>query len=131
MPLTKISAPEHLSSQRVRDLAAAVQSALVQTCNVPVDDLFQLIQRFKAEEMIIHPEFGGVKRSADACIIEIVYLQERSDQQKRALYQHTVEQALQAGWRADDIMIALIENSKIDWSLGRGQAYLDVCLAKT
>jgi phenylpyruvate tautomerase PptA (4-oxalocrotonate tautomerase family) len=125
MPLTKISAPRHLSSNQVQALAAAVQDGLVKTCNVPPNDLFQLISRFDSEEIILDPHFGGVNRSKDACVIEVVFLLGRTDDQKRALFRHVAELALGAGFRADDVMIALVENSRMDWSLGLGVAYAD------
>ena len=125
MPLTKISAPRHLSSNQVQALAAAVQDGLVKTCNVPLNDLFQLISRFDSEEIILDPHFGGVNRSNDACIAEIVFLTGRTDDQKRALFRHISDRAVQAGFRADDIMVALVENSRMDWSLGHGIAYAD------
>ncbi|WP_414691345.1 tautomerase family protein [Noviherbaspirillum sp.] len=101
MPLTKISAPRHLSSSKVKALAEAVQDGLVKTCNVPPNDLFQLISRFDAEEMILDPHFGGVHRSSDACIAEIVFLSGRTDDQKRALFRHIADRAVEAGFRAD------------------------------
>lgn len=125
MPLTKISAPKHLLTERIKALAEAVQDGLVNTCNVPPNDLFQLISRFEVDEIILDPHFGGVNRSADTCIIEIVFLVGRTDDQKRALFRHIVERAVQAGFRADDVMIALVENSRMDWSLGHGVAYAD------
>ena len=125
MPLTKISAPRHLSSSRVKALAEAVQDGLVKTCNVPPNDLFQLISRFEPEDIILDPSFGGVNRSSDTCIAEIVFLIGRTDDQKRALFRHIAEKAVQSGFRADDIMIALVENSRMDWSLGLGVAYVD------
>jgi phenylpyruvate tautomerase PptA (4-oxalocrotonate tautomerase family) len=125
MPLTKISAPKHLSAQMVGALADAVQDALVKTCNVPPKDLFQLITRFGAEEIILDPHFGGFNRSHDACIVEIVFLTGRTDDQKRALFRHISETAVQAGFRPDDIMVALVENTRMDWSLGNGIAYAD------
>ena len=105
--------------------AKAVQDALVKTCNVPPNDLFQLISRFDAEEMIFDPHFGGVSRSRGACIVEVVFLTGRTDDQKRALFRHIVDTAVQAGFRADDVMIALVENTRMDWSLGLGLAYAD------
>jgi len=27
------------------------------------------------------------------------------------------------GFRSDDVMVTLVENAPIDWSLGRGEAY--------
>jgi phenylpyruvate tautomerase PptA (4-oxalocrotonate tautomerase family) len=126
MPLTKISAPQHLSATMVKALADAVQNALVTTCNVPPNDLFQLITRFEADEMIIDPQFGGVTRSKDHCIAEIVFLAGRTDDQKRALFSRICETAVKAGFRPDDVMVALIENTRMDWSLGNGVAYADV-----
>ena len=125
MPLTRISAPRHLPHAQVKALADAAQEALVTTCNVPVKDLFQLLARFDAEEMILDPTFGGVSRTRDACIVEITFLQGRTDDQKRALYQRLMARAVEAGFRPDDIMIALVENTRMDWSLGHGVAYAD------
>ena len=110
----------------VKALADALQDGLVKTCNVPANDLFQLITRFEAEEMIIDPHFGGVNRSRDACIAEIVFLAGRTDDQKRALFRHVSEMAVKAGFRPDDVMVALVENTRMDWSLGNGVAYADV-----
>lgn len=131
MPLTKISAPKHLEFARVKALADAVQDGLVKTCNVPPEDLFQLISRFEIEEMILDQSFGGVSRSSDACIAEITFLQGRADEQKRQLFRHIVERAVAVGFRPDDVMIALTENSRMDWSLGRGVAYADHVHAKS
>ena len=125
MPLTRIAAPKHLTTKMVNALANAAQDALVTTCDVPPKDLFQLISRFEAEEMILDPTFGGVNRSQDACIVEIVFLQGRTDEQKRQLFKHLADKAIAAGVRSDDIMGALIENSRMDWSLGHGVAYAD------
>lgn len=126
MPLTRISAPKHLPREALQAPAAAVQEGLVQTCGVPPDDLFQLLSRFESEDMIFDPSFGGVVRSESACIVEITFLSGRSDEQKRALYRHIAQGAEAAGLRPDDVMVALTENGRIDWSLGRGQAYVDV-----
>jgi hypothetical protein len=125
MPLTKISAPKHLAFAKVKALADAVQDGLVTTCGVPPKDLFQLVSRFDSEEMILDPTFGGVSRSRDACIAEITFLQGRTDDQKRQLFRHIVERAVAAGFRPDDVMVALTENSRMDWSLGLGVAYAD------
>ena len=126
MPLTKISVQKRLPITQARALAAAVQDALVKTCNAPEDDLFQLISRFEVDEMILHPSYGSVTRSGDACVVEIVYLAGRTDDQKRALFAHIAQAALRVGYRADDVMVALIENTRMDWSLGKGVAYADL-----
>lgn len=125
MPLTRLSLPKHIPLERIKALASGVQDALVESCNVPPNDLFQVLMRFDAEEIILDPTFGGVNRSPDACIVEITFLQGRTDDQKRGLFSKINAHAVEAGFRADDVMIALTENSRMDWSLGLGVAYAD------
>jgi hypothetical protein len=125
VPLTHLSVPAHLSAAQVRSLADAVHDGLVATCNVPEDDRFQLVSRFAPDAMMLNPTFGQVRRTADASVVEITFLSGRTEDQKRRLFKKVVERAVQAGFVADDILIALTENGKIDWSLGRGQAFAD------
>ena len=123
MPLTRISVPQHLLPSQVKALAVAVQTGLVQTCDVPVDDCFQLITRFAAENMNLNSTFGNMARTRDASVVEITFLQGRTDEQKRALYRRVTDDAAAAGYKPDDIMIALTENAPIDWTLGQGLAF--------
>jgi phenylpyruvate tautomerase PptA (4-oxalocrotonate tautomerase family) len=123
MPLTRISVPAHLSQEHVLALADAVHVGLVSTCGVPDDDRFQLISRFAADMMLLNATFPNVTRTTNACVVDITFLRGRTDDQKRALYQYVADAAVAAGFVADDIMIALTENSPIDWSLGRGETF--------
>lgn len=129
MPLARLSIPAHLPPAQATALADAVHQGLVATCGVPLGDRFQLITRFAPGAMIMDPAFPNVQRTADACIVEITFLRGRSDAQKAALYRHVVDQAVQAGFTGDDIMIALTENGTMDWSLGRGESYAAVAHA--
>jgi predicted protein tyrosine phosphatase len=126
MPLTRISAPNHLPFSRVKALAAAAQEGLVVACSVPKNDLFQIVARYDSKEMILDQNFGGVSRSPDACIVEIAFLAGRTDEQKRNLFRLLAARAVEAGFRPDDVMVALTENSRTDWSLGNGVAYADI-----
>lgn len=123
MPLTRISVPQHLPAQRIQALADAVHTGLVNACAVPDDDRFQLITRFSADDMLLNPTFGGMSRTADASVVEILFLAGRSHEQKRDLYRRVADLAVTAGFKPDDIMIALSENASIDWTVGRGQAF--------
>lgn len=123
MPLTRISIPQHLSAQLAKALADAVHTGLVNTCAVPDDDRFQLITRFAVEDMLLNPTFGGMTRTADASVVEILFLTGRSNDQKRALYRRVTDLAVASGFKPDDIMITLTENAAIDWTVGRGQAF--------
>ena len=123
MPLVHISVPEGVAREKVRALADAVHAALVTTCNVPPADRFQLITRFPADAMILDPTFPNVARGPEASIVEITFLSGRSDNTKRALYADIAHRARAAGFRGDDVMVALTENHAIDWSLGLGLSY--------
>ena len=125
MPLTRLSVPAHLNAQQVRGLADAVHEALVECCNVPQADRFQLVSRFAPEHLILDPTFGDVQRTADACVIEILFLAGRTDTQKRQLYKNLAVRAANIGFNEDDLVVGLVENGAIDWSLGKGRAYVD------
>ncbi|MCW7537968.1 tautomerase family protein [Aquabacterium sp. A7-Y] len=123
MPLARLSVPVHLGDERVQGLADAVHHGLVDTCHVPLEDRFQLIIRMPAGSMILDPYFGGVVRGEEACVVEILLLRGRTESQKRQLYRAIADRAMTAGFRPDDVLISLTENSAIDWSLGRGEAF--------
>jgi hypothetical protein len=126
MPLTRISVPQHLRPEKIRALADAVHAGLTGTCNVPDKDRFQLVTRFEAGMMILDPTYLGVTRTGDACVVEILFLKGRTQDQKRRLFAKIVEEAVAGGFAADDILIGLSENGIEDWSLGKGVAFGDV-----
>jgi hypothetical protein len=123
MPLARISVPSCLPQPRISALADAVHAGLVATCNVPDKDRFQLISVFPAGMMIIDPTFPDVSRTADASIVEILFLEGRTVEQKRRLFRTIAGLAVEAGFCGDDITIVLTENSVTDWSLGHGLAF--------
>jgi len=125
MPLARISVPAHLTPEKVQTLANAVHAALVSTCDVSPNDRFQLVSRYAVGDMIIDPTFPNVQRTADASIVEITFLSGRTAEKKKALYRAIVAGAVAGGFRPDDVMVALVENAPIDWSLGRGEAYAE------
>jgi 4-oxalocrotonate tautomerase len=123
MPLVRIDAPEALPPSRLRAVADAVHAALVAHMNVPADDRFQIISRHQPADLLIDPHYPGMQRSAEALTVTVMLRAGRSDAQKQAFYRAVVEDAAaRAGMRPDDIMIALSENTPLDWSFGRGEA---------
>jgi hypothetical protein len=112
-----------MAAGKVRTLANAVHEALVSTCNVPANERFQLVSRYAGQDMMIDPTFPNMDRTADASIVEILFLTGRTDDQKRSLYRAIAAGAVAGGFHSDDVMVALVENRPIDWSLGHGEAY--------
>lgn len=125
MPLARISVPAQLPIERLHALADAVHDGLVETCSVPPKDRFQLICRYAPEMMLIDPTFPNVTRTAEASIVEILFLRGRTVDQKKHLFRSIVARAVEAGFAGDDIIIALAENAPVDWSLGHGLAFGD------
>jgi hypothetical protein len=125
VPLARISVPAHLAPAKIRALADAVHDGLVETCGVSPNDRFQLVSTYVREMMFIDPTFPDVARTPEASIIEILFLQGRTVDQKRNLFRRIADRAVSAGFFGDDVMIALIENAPVDWSHGRGLAFGD------
>ena len=131
MPLARLSVPAHLAPARIRALADAVHEGLVETCGVPPNDRFQLVSTYAREMMFIDPTFPDVARTPDASIIEILFLEGRTIDQKQNLFRRIADRAVSAGFSGDDVMIVLTENAPVDWSLGRGLAFGDHHAAMT
>jgi hypothetical protein len=114
-----------LAPAQIRALADAVHEGLVETCGVPPRDRFQLVSTYAPGMMLIEPTFPDVARTPDASIIEILFLEGRTIDQKKNLFRRIAERAISAGFSGDDVMIVLTENAPVDWSLGCGLAFGD------
>jgi phenylpyruvate tautomerase PptA (4-oxalocrotonate tautomerase family) len=125
MPLARISVPAHLAPAQIRALADAVHEGLVETCGVPPKDRFQLVSAYAPGMMLIDPTFPDVARTPDASIIEILFLEGRTIDQKKNLFRRIADRAVSAGFSGDDVTIVLTENAPVDWSLGHGLAFGD------
>ncbi|HEY6843466.1 MAG TPA: tautomerase family protein [Thermoanaerobaculia bacterium] len=123
MPLVHISLRKGKSAEYVRSIADAVHDALVAQANVPRDDRFQTIHELEDEALIAHPSYGGVTRSHDVIIIEITLNAGRTVDIKKNLYADIAKRLQDAAdVRPDDVMIALTEVVKENWSFGGGRA---------
>ena len=123
MPLVRIDAPSSLPAKRLKAVADAVHAALVAHMNVPPKDRFQIINRHEPSRLIIDPHYPAVERTQEALIVAVALRAGRTDAQKQAFYRAVVADAVRsAGMKPDDVMIALSENTPMDWSFGRGEA---------
>ena len=66
----------------------------------------------------------GVARSADFTLVQIFWSVGRSDALKRALFAAIARNlSHDPGLRPEDVMVALGENTRVDWSFGNGIAH--------
>jgi phenylpyruvate tautomerase PptA (4-oxalocrotonate tautomerase family) len=119
VPLVRISGRHDV--QTLRALGEVVHDALVATIGIPADDRFQILETATDATLIADPAYLGQRREAPA-IVEITLSSGRTNDQKRALYAEIARGAQAAGIRADDVMIVLHENERVDWSFGGGVA---------
>jgi 4-oxalocrotonate tautomerase len=123
MPLVKIHLRTGKSPEYIRAVADGIHDALVAHANVPADDRFQLVHEYAGDDIIAHPSYAGVSRTADLIIIEITLNAGRTLEIKKELYAG-IARRLQndPGVRPDDVLVNLIEVTKENWSFGRGIA---------
>lgn len=122
MPLVRIDIPADTPSPVVRKVADLVHRAMVGALNIPVADRFQTITRRAGDEMICTDEFLGVTHTQAVVLIQIT-LAPRPTELKKALFiaiasgieKHTP-------FKAQDVIINLVESARENWSFGSGIA---------
>jgi 4-oxalocrotonate tautomerase len=122
MPLVRIDLPEGRTAEDRKAISDGVQAALVETFNVPKDDLFQVIAAHGPQ--IVHaPGYLGIAYSNDLTLIQLTVSDTRTLDQKKRLFAKIAENlACNPGLRPDDVFINLVEVKKENWSFGRGIA---------
>ena len=123
MPLVRISLPQTTTDSDVAAVSISVHNALVATFNVPEPDRFQAIHRHSPQELICTPEFLGVQHSQHVVFVQVSCSPGRSLDMKKALYAKiAVDIALTSSFKAEDVIINLLETNRENWSFGLGIA---------
>jgi len=124
MPLVRIDIPADTSAQSIRLVADLVHEAMVSALNIPVADRFQTIARRAADEMLCTEEFLGVEHSPNIVFIQI-FLAPRTTELKRALFRTIASEiANHTSFKAEDVIVNLVETARENWSFGNGIAQL-------
>jgi phenylpyruvate tautomerase PptA (4-oxalocrotonate tautomerase family) len=125
MPVFHLHVPTGFTVDKKKQMADAVNLALVECWGVPKGDRFITITEHKEGELHIDPTFMDMQRSSDAVIIEALIGAHRPLEQKRSLFAGMVRLLEQhAGVRPDDVFIAAIPVPNENFSFGRGLAQL-------
>ena len=125
MPLARISLARGKSRAYLRALSEELHAALVESFDVPRDDMFQLIHQHDPDEMVFDPHYMGVDRSPDVVFITLATGKPRSTQTKLRFYRTLADRlALRPGIRPDDIMVVISTSQRDEWSFGKGLAQM-------
>jgi 4-oxalocrotonate tautomerase len=123
MPLVRIDLLEGKTAKYRAQVGAIVYRAMVDTLNVPKDDLFQIIAEHAPSGLNYDREYLGIHRSDDCIFVQITLNGGRSVDTKQRFYK-AVADGLQEELklRREDVFINLVEVQKEDWSFGNGEA---------
>lgn len=125
MPLVRIDLTEGRSDKQIGALADAVQQVMIETFAAPELDRYQVIHEHKPGRIRALDTGLGYTRTDNIVIIQITQ-QGRTTEQKRTMYAAMSKRLGQLGVSPDDLIISVTENTKADWSFGRGKAqFLD------
>ena len=123
MPLTRIALRAGKPPEYRKALTDSIQRSLVDTFNVPKDDIFMLITEHDADNFVVDKQYLNIERSDDLVLIQITLNNTRTLDQKKALYAAIADNLCRdPGLRREDIFINLVEVRKENWSFGNGIA---------
>ena len=123
MPLVRISLPQGKPPAFRQAISRGVHQAMVDTINIPADDLFQVITEHPPEGLVIAPSYLGIAHGPDAILVQLTFRRGRTVEAKKALYARlTANLAADPGLGKNDVIIVLTENDPVDWSFGNGEA---------
>jgi hypothetical protein len=123
MPLVRIDFRSGKPADYVRAIGDGVHRAMVECFSVPERDRFQIITEHAPDRLIYNPSYLEIPRSDDIVLIEITLSSGRTTELKQAFYARAAALLGESpGVRPEDVTIALVENTRDNWSFGNGEA---------
>jgi len=123
MPLVRIDLRAGKPASHVRAIGAAVQQAMVDCLNVPARDQFQVINEHTSDHLVYNPSYLDIERTDDVVFVQITLSAGRTTETKQAFYARLAALLREdPGLRPEDLVIVLTENTREDWSFGKGEA---------
>ena len=123
MPLVIINLRKGRSPAVKRAMADAVHAALVAKLGIPATDRFQLIREYDGDDFIHADAHLDLTYSADLVMLEITFVEGRSDEVKKELLRDLNERLVAAaGIRPDDLFVTFHDVGRANVSFGKGLA---------
>src|ERR1700733_9044836 len=124
MPLAKVHLLEgQYNNARIRQLAKAIQDALIEVLGIPPDDFFQIHHVLPRDRYRHTPSFVGQEYSDDMILLELTFITGRPKETRLALLKSLNEKVVAAVKIAPaDLVVMLYEIAGENVSLGSGLA---------
>ena len=121
---------QKFSSEEKRALADALNLALHEAMDTPMDDRFVIISEHKEDEFFIHPTFPAMERSDKRMVITVTFGASRTVEQKRKLAELVTRYAVEeVGVSKDDISLMMYAIPLENMSFGGGKLVSDIDLS--
>jgi hypothetical protein len=118
MPLIQVDLDRDLFDSIGDELSAALHQAQLDALDIPSDDLFQVFTPHGPGELRFDPGYNGVDRQR-LLLLRITMVHMYSVATKQRLYGAIVKRLDEAGVRAEDVLISVVENGFEDWYAGK------------
>jgi 4-oxalocrotonate tautomerase len=123
MPLVNIDLLEGRTEEELHRIGDSVHEAMVSQLDVPVRDRFQIVTQHTPATLQFNRDYLDIERSDRFVMVRVTLSAGRSAEAKTAFYQQLAQLlADRIGLRTEDLAVILVENERVDWSFGRGQA---------
>jgi len=121
---------QKFSSEEKRALADALNLALHEAMDTPMDDRFVIISEHKDDEFFIHPTFPGMERSDKRMVVTVTFGTSRTVEQKRKLAELVTRYAVErVGVGQDDVTLMMYAIPLESMSFGGGKLVTDTDLS--
>jgi phenylpyruvate tautomerase PptA (4-oxalocrotonate tautomerase family) len=123
MPLLKTHLRAGRSAEEKRAIGDAVQAALVEVLGVPREDLYQLFAEYGEADFRHTDGYLGLTYSDQLLMIELAFIEGRSEAMKKALLRAINENLVATGLVGpDDVFVVITEVGRANVSFGGGLA---------
>ena len=125
MPLVRVELPTGKPAEYRAAVSEAIQQAMHAALKVPPEERFHIFTEHAPADLVIDRTYLGIKRSADAIVVQVTLNEGRDAEVKRGFYR-TLADGLRGrvGLRPEDLVVNLVEVKRENWSFGRGEAQL-------
>ena len=122
MPLIHIDLIEGRSPEQVRTLLDSAHQAMLDAFQVPDRDRYQVVSQHPAHEIVVQDTGLGLERSDQVVVVRVTSAK-RTPEMKQKFYELLADYLQRdCGLDPQDLLVAVVENDKPDWSFGLGRA---------
>lgn len=122
MPLVRIDLQTGRTPDELRRIADVVQDVMLEFFAAPTGDRYQIITEHPAGQIIVEDSGLDLQRTAGVTVVQIVQQGRRRAQKEQVYRELALRLETECGIRPADLIVALTENTREDWSFGLGRA---------